>query len=202
VKTLSVLSICLLALLLNASTVSAADNQSTTNSLGNVVETVEFHDTPIEDILRLLARQNDLNLIIGPDSLGSISLRFSGVTLGAALDAILRSKGFQYQIFENIMLVMKPDSLEKVRGLGRQTRLFKLKYTDARDVKSAIDTARVLSPYGNIAVFARQVAVEAVKASALRPGSDPTSAAQINVLDPVGSSGSPPEVEVGHPAGE
>ncbi len=149
------------------------------------METLEFHDTPIEDILRLLARQNDLNLIIGPDSMGKVSLRFSGVTLRSALDAILRSKGFQYRLYDNIMLVMKPDSLEKVRGLGMETRLFKLKFSDARDIKSVVDTARVLSPWGYCSIFSRSVSTEAVKAEALRTSSDPTLPSSISIADPL-----------------
>lgn len=155
------------------------------SALDNIVENCEFQDTPIVDILRLLARQNDLNLIIGPDSMGNVTLRFTGVSLKAALDAILRSKGYQYQIYDNIMLVARPDSLEKTRGLGLETRIFKLKYVDARDVKSVIDTARVLSPWGTTSIFSRSVAVEAAKAEILKPSTDPTAATEVKVADPI-----------------
>lgn len=186
----SLLAILFIALPLS-SLQAAEEVQSVGNTLDSNVETVEFHNTPIEDILRLLARQHDLNLIIGPDSMGSVSLRLSGVTLRSALDAILRSKGFQYQLYENIMLVMKPDSLEKLRGLGMETRLFRLKYTDARDLKTVIDTSRVLSPWGYSAIFSRAVATEAVKAGVLRPQTDPTISAAINVSDPIQTGQSP-----------
>ena len=139
---------------------AAEEVKPSTDALDNVVESVEFYDTPITDILRLLARQNDLNLIIGPDSMGNISLRFSGVTLKAALDAILRAKGFQYQLYDNIMLVNRPDSLEKLRGIGLESKMFKLKNSDARDIKAAIDSARVLSPWVFTSVFSRAINLE------------------------------------------
>lgn len=94
-------------------------------------------------------------MIIGPDTMGVVSLRFSGVTLRAALDAILRAKGYQYQVFDNILLVSAPDSLEKGRGFGMETQLVKLKFSDASDIKRAVDSARVLSPWGNANVYAR-----------------------------------------------
>lgn len=148
-------------LLLETNVLFAAEEvKPSSDALDNIVESVEFYDTPIADILRLLARQNDLNLIIGPDSMGNVSLRFSGVTLKAALDAILRAKGFQYQIYDNIMLVNKPDSLETKRGIGLESKMFRLKNTDARDMKAVIDSAKVLSPWGYTSVFSRSVNME------------------------------------------
>jgi len=160
-RSISCLLLVLFALVFNSlPALSAEEVKPSYDALDNVVESVEFYDTPIADILRLLARQNDLNLIIGPDSMGNVSLRFSGVTLKAALDAILRAKGFQYQIYDNIMLVNRPDSLEKKRGLGLESKLFKLKNTDARDMKTAIDSSRVLSPWGFTSVFSRSISNE------------------------------------------
>jgi type IV pilus secretin PilQ/predicted competence protein len=173
-------------LLVAIAKLTAEESAPALDPLDNIVESVEFENAPIADILRLLARQNDLNLIIGPDTMGTVSLRFSDVTLRAALDAILRAKGFQYQVYDNIMLVMKPDSLEKLRGLGMETRLFKLKYTDARDMKTVIDTSRILSPWGYATVFSRMVSTEAVKAGVLVPRTDQTGGgATANLTEPV-----------------
>lgn len=145
-------------------------SQPVQDKLNNVVESLQVQEAPIEDVLRLLAEQNDLNLIIGPDSMGRVSLRFSQVTLRSALDAILRAKGFQYALYEDIMLVTRPDSLERIRGLGLETRMFRLKYADARNVKATVDTARVLSPWGKTTVYYRSVNVEAAKAASIKPG--------------------------------
>lgn len=140
------------------------------SALDNVVESVTFHDTPIQDVLRLFAAQNNLNLIIGPDSMSSVSLQLSGVTLRSALDAILRSKGYQYQIYDNILVVTVPDSLERQRGLGLETEIIHLQFADARDVKSVIDTARVLSPWGQLSVYSPLVKTDAGQAERLIRG--------------------------------
>jgi len=141
-----------------------------TSVLDNRVEALQVQETPMEDVLRLLAEQNDLNLIIGPDSMGNVTLRFSGVTLRSALDAILIAKGFQYRLYDNIMLIFAPDSLERRRGLDLQTHLFRLKYADARNIKTTVDTSRVLSPYGYTTIYFRTVNVDAAKAASIKPG--------------------------------
>ncbi len=142
----------------------------TNDQLNNIVETVVFHETQITDVLRLLATQNDLNLIIGPDSMGKVSLRFQGVTLRAALDAILRVKGYQYQVHDNILVVTTPDSLEKLRGLGLETEIFKLKYASAEDIKMAIDTAKVLSPWGYTTIYNQSIKTDASVAAGITSG--------------------------------
>ncbi len=167
-----------------SSTVRASDAVvSTEEMLDNIIEAVEVHDSSIEDLLRLLAAQNELNLIIGPDSMGQVSLRFAEVTLRSALDAILRAKGFQYQLYNNILLVSRPDSLEKIRGLGLETEVFRLKYTDARDIKSTIDTSRVLSPWGYTTIYYRAVNLEAAKASGLKPSLEFVSKEKLTLVE-------------------
>ena len=160
----------LMLIRLSPSALAGVESAPAESILEQQVEALQVQDTPIEDVLRMLAEQNDLNLIIGPDSMGSVTLRFARVSLRAALDAILRAKGYQYQLYDNIMLITLPDSLERRRGLGVETRLFKLKYTDARSIKATIDTARVLSPWGYCTVYSRAVNVEAAKAAGIKPG--------------------------------
>ncbi len=164
---------------------------STEDLLETVVDTIEGHDTPIEDLLRLLAEQINLNLVIGPDSMGTVSLRFAGVTMREALNAILQSKGYQYQIYGNIMMVSRPDSLEKIRGLGLKTRMFKLKYADARDIKATIDTSRVLSPWGRTTVYYRTVNADAVKAGYIKPAMELVSRERLDLEDPVPAGKTP-----------
>ena len=59
-----ILPVMLLLLISTACAAEQVKATSTDKVLDNYVETVEFHNTSISDILRLLARQNDLNLII------------------------------------------------------------------------------------------------------------------------------------------
>ncbi|NQU05608.1 MAG: hypothetical protein HQ568_05905, partial [Calditrichaeota bacterium] len=120
------------------------------------------------------------------DSMGTVSLRFSDVTMREALDVILQSKGFQYQIYGNILMVNRPDSLERVRGLGLVTQLFKLKYGDAVDIKATIDTSRMLSPWGYTTISFRTIKTDAVKVDYLKPSISQSSGQMYNLDDPIG----------------
>ncbi len=153
--------------------------------LNTIVDEVEVYETPIEDLLRLLAEQIDFNLLIGPDSMGTVSLRFSKVTLREALDVILQAKGFQYQLYGNILMVSKPDSLERVRGLGLKTQLFRLKYADAKDVRETISNSKVLSPWGYTTIAFRTINTQAAKVNYLMPSLSSTSREMFKLEEPV-----------------
>jgi type IV pilus secretin PilQ/predicted competence protein len=179
-------SLILLLFLFFAAFMFAANGQIPAELLLNTkVDAVEVHDAPIEDVLRLLAEQIDLNLLIGPDSMGTISLRFAGVTLREALDAMLQSKGFQYQLYGNILMVSRPDSIERARGLGLETQLFKLKYADATDIKATIDTSKVLSPWGYTTISFRTIKTDAVKVDYLKPSVSQASRELYKLEDPI-----------------
>jgi len=161
------------------------ENLTTEELLGTIVDTIQVHNTPIEDLLRLLAAQANLNLIIGPDSMGTVSLRFAGVTLKEALNAILQAKGYHYQLYGNIMMVSTPDSLERKRGLSLHTQVFNLKYSDARDIKATIDTAKVLSPWGYTTVYFRSVMINAIKAGSIKPSMELVSRENLNIVEQI-----------------
>ncbi|MCF7810827.1 hypothetical protein K9N50_07545 [bacterium] len=185
-KISSKILIIILLPLLFAVGMYAANGQIPAELLLNTkVDEVEVHDAPIEDVLRLLAEQIELNLLIGPDSMGTISLRFAGVTLREALDAMLQAKGFQYQLYGNILMVSKPDSLERARGLGLETQLFKLKYADATDIKATIDTSRVLSPWGYTTISFKTIKTDAVKVDYLKPSMSQSTREMYKLEDPV-----------------
>lgn len=168
--TLKIALLLLVVIFISRLEASDPGSKKTEEKLDRIVETVEFVDAGIIDVLRLLAEQNGLNLIIGPDSMGVVSLRFSGVTLRAALDAILQTKGFQYTLYDNILVVSAPDSLERLRGLGLETEIVRLKYADAAGVKAMIDSAKVMSPWGYTTVYARSIKTDVLRATQAMSG--------------------------------
>jgi len=109
---------------------------------------LNFKDVALVDILRLFALQHNLNIIIGEDVKGKISVSLQDVNLGTALDAILKVNGFDWFIQENIVVV-KPADLEISGELI--TRIYKLNYVDATAVASALQN--VLSSKGRVQVF-------------------------------------------------
>ena len=116
-------------------------------SLGGTVS-MNFRGAELVDILRLLAFQNDLNIITGDDVEGEVTVSLRDVNLFEALDAILKVNGYDWFEQENIIVVKPKD--EEVDG-ELETRVYKLEYADA----SAISTAmtNVLTSKGMVQVF-------------------------------------------------
>jgi type IV pilus assembly protein PilQ len=73
---------------------------------------LEFRDADIKDVLRLLGQENDLNILVGDDVTGKVTVSFKEVTLPQALDAILESFGYSYSTSDGIVVVRK-DPLPK-----------------------------------------------------------------------------------------
>ena len=90
------------------------------------------------DVVRLLASQDDLNLVLGGDVSGSVSLRLQDVTLETALDAILHVNGFDWFLQENIIIV-KPSEGESVLSGELDTRIYRLRYIKGTMIADAME---------------------------------------------------------------
>ncbi|MCB0832996.1 MAG: secretin and TonB N-terminal domain-containing protein [Bacteroidetes bacterium] len=124
--------------------------QTSDSSAFNQRLTMNFKDADLLSILRLLARQNQLNLVANNDVKGRVTVHFNDVTLAEALETILKSNGFDYYIERDIIYV-KP--VETERSARMITRIFELHYTDAFDMKSAVQS--MLSKRGRVEAFSR-----------------------------------------------
>lgn len=123
--------ILLLALLPGWTRIAAqADSSVLDNRL-----TMNFKDADILSILRLLSRQNDLNLVANKDVRGKITVHFNNVRLEEALETILKANGYDYYIERDIIFV-KPMDAE--RSASMATRVFDLQYVDAFDLKETL----------------------------------------------------------------
>jgi len=109
---------------------------------------LNFKGADILDVLRLLAEQNNLNVVAGEVVSGEVTVKLKNVDVGTALDAILKVNGYDWFIQENI-LVIKPTEDEMSGELV--TKVYKLEYTDATAVGVAL--THVLSEKGEFQIF-------------------------------------------------
>jgi type II secretory pathway component GspD/PulD (secretin) len=100
------------------------------------------------DVLRLLAMQNGMNIITNDQIDGTVTLTLHEVSVGSALDAILKVNGYDWFIQENLIII-KPIEDDIMGGLV--TRLYKLEHTDAFSVGNAI--SNILTDKGKFQVF-------------------------------------------------
>ncbi|MCI0329731.1 MAG: secretin and TonB N-terminal domain-containing protein [candidate division Zixibacteria bacterium] len=114
--------------------------------------TLEMEAAPIGAVLKLLAAQNNLNIVSGQEVRGTVSLRLRQVSLDEALSSILLANGYTYSRQGNVIVVL---SQEKDYPQQLETRVFELDYVSADYVMAGLKN--VLSPKGKMDVFSKEV---------------------------------------------
>jgi type IV pilus secretin PilQ/predicted competence protein len=107
--------------------------------------TLDFDNTDIKDVLKLLAAKAKINLIYGPDVTGTLTLHLTDVPFGDAFRTILTMMGFStMQIGDNILRVLTPGVLTKSQTASPSfTKVIPLNYAKATDLFVALNSVRV-----------------------------------------------------------
>ncbi|HUN81398.1 MAG TPA: hypothetical protein VMV81_07790 [Phycisphaerae bacterium] len=120
---------------------------------GNRLITLNMKKGDVADALRLVAEQGGLNLVIGPEVRGELSVYLSEAPLEIALKAIATNNGFNYRVDDDVITVAKVS--DKTTGPDLPpvlvTNIFTLRSQDAERVKDALEFA--LSKYGKMKVL-------------------------------------------------
>ncbi len=109
---------------------------------------LNLKNAELVDILRLLAVQSGMNLVTSDEISGKVTLTLTDVSVGSALDAMLKVNGYDWFIQENL-IVVKPIDDDIVGGLV--TKYYKLDYVDAFSIGTAL--SNVLTEKGKFQVF-------------------------------------------------
>lgn len=116
----------------------------------NKMMSMDFVDADLKQVLRLIAKQNNLNIIASDQITGTVTVSFEEVSLKGALEAILAANGYDYVLYDNIIVVKRRD--ESMIG-DVETRVYNLKYINASDAITALEN--VLSDNGQVKTFSR-----------------------------------------------
>jgi type IV pilus assembly protein PilQ len=108
---------------------------------------IDFKDTPIDDVLMIMAKQADVDILKSPKVTGTVTATLTDVPLSEALTGILESHGYTYVATDNIIrVVAKEDVLEIRENLA--SRVFRITYADVKEVEQALQ--RFISEQGSI----------------------------------------------------
>jgi type II secretory pathway component GspD/PulD (secretin) len=117
---------------------------------GNEGERVSLvvRETPIGTVLTMIAEQHGLNIVTGDQVTGTISVALKDMPLGDALDAILTSNGYTWNLRGNLLIVSRlaAESHLSPFAQGREVRVFSLNYSSASDLQPIVQG--LLSPVG------------------------------------------------------
>jgi type IV pilus assembly protein PilQ len=108
---------------------------------------VDFRETPIEDVLRILAKQADVDIIKSPKVVGTVTATLTDVPLSEALENILSSQGYAFVTTPNmIRVVPKEELIEAHEKLV--SRVYRITYADVKEVEAALK--KYISQEGSI----------------------------------------------------
>jgi type IV pilus assembly protein PilQ len=113
----------------------------------NKIISVEFRDTPIDEVLRSIAQQADLDLVKGPDITGNVTATLTDVPLGEALDQILTAYKCGYVASENIIRIV-PSSQLTADTEKLVNKIYRIYYADVTQLEQAM--AKFVSQRGRV----------------------------------------------------
>lgn len=119
-------------------------------SLPTEPTTVDWPGTDIRDVLHYLSEKAKVNIIYGADVSGPVTLRLTEVPFNEIFLTVLQINGLVAdQAGENILRVMSPATLAKERAVAvNETRVIKLKYSKASEIKAAVAAVRAAENRG------------------------------------------------------
>lgn len=130
---------------------------------------LNFQDVPVRTVLQLIADFNHFNLVTTDSVAGNITLRLDGVPWEQALDTVLKVKGLDKRLENNILLVAPAEEIasrEKQSLESRQqvaelaplhNEYIQINYAKAQELANLLssDSTRLLSARGAVSVDER-----------------------------------------------
>lgn len=111
------------------------------SKLNQLVRRVDFQGTSLENVLRLISEEAELNIMITPSDVANsfVTLRLRNVTLRQMLEAILKANDLGYTIEDGGIVRVVPR--EQVKSTLRETSTIPIpiSWIDARDVADALE---------------------------------------------------------------
>lgn len=129
-------------------------------ALANQPMTIDVQGADIKTVLRSISEFSGVNIVSAPDVEGPVVIHLKNVPWKEALDTILRSQGYGWRDDYGIIRVAPIEQLQddevkavtvdrkKEENASLQTRVVKLNYLSAKEIKSAMD--KVTSPRGSV----------------------------------------------------
>ncbi|QDV32054.1 Type IV pilus biogenesis and competence protein PilQ precursor [Planctopirus ephydatiae] len=118
---------------------------------GGTVTSDEKFDLQVEQaelprVLELLAQMAGINILTSPEVVGKVTVNLQGVTLEAALDGLLRTRGYLYQREGDIVFVMTAREAEARRLASRKvlTKIYQPNYINVKELQQLVQP--ILTP--------------------------------------------------------
>lgn len=108
---------------------------------------LEARDADVKDVLRALAKQSGVNIIISENVDGAVTVSFDNISIQDALEIILRANNLAFVEHNNVVWIDDQESLAK-SGEGMITKIIKLNYANSKEMVTQVKG--VLNPTGTV----------------------------------------------------
>ena len=123
--------------------------------VSNELVTLEASRADLPSVLRLIAEYHGLNLVVGPDVDGPVTVSIRGARLDEVLDGIVGVAGFGWHRVGNLLYVTGKTTGMDARVQGRYLRVYPLDYVASKEIEGIATT--LLSNVGTIHSVTAQV---------------------------------------------
>ena len=108
---------------------------------------VNFRSTPIDDVIRVMAEQADVDIVKSPEVVGEVTTTLTDVPLSEALTNILAAHGYGYVTSKNMIRIAPMSEINEGEEL-LVNRIYRITYADVGDVEKAL--TKFISKRGSI----------------------------------------------------
>ena len=131
------------------SAVSEDSNEASTTLEQRMLKTisVDFINTPIEDVIKMIAEQADVDIIKSPTVTGNVTATLTNVPLAEVLDNILAVHGYGCVINKNMIRIAPLNEIAQKEEI-LDSRVYQITYADVTEVENALK--KFISKRGSI----------------------------------------------------
>ena len=151
-------------------TVDTGDTAEEKKYVGEKIS-IDFQDVELVHVFRLIADISGYNIVVSPDVKGKFSMKLIDVPWDQVLDVILRNYGLSKMTEGNIIrvaptsvLVKEEEAIARAKESQEKsgdlvTTVYAINYAAVKDIKKAIDNAKILTKRGFISIDERTSSV-------------------------------------------
>ncbi len=110
---------------------------------------VDFREAPIEDVIKSLAEQADIDIVKGPTVTGTVTATLTDVPLDEAMESIFTVHGFGYTTSKSIVRIIPQGELAQYTVKYR-TKMYRIDYANIEELNTLI--SGMLTAQGKIAM--------------------------------------------------
>lgn len=99
---------------------------------------LEVRQMPLEDVIRLITEQADVDVVMSPNVKGDATIKLTDVTLEEALRSILEVHGYDYVVGDHIIRILPREEMPSVPE-RQTTQVIEITYADVSEVVTSLE---------------------------------------------------------------